>query len=214
VFYDPDRLTDSYRRRLPHWQQGDVISFVTFRLADSIPAKALSDWDAERRIWLLHRLPSAEGELQNHLSQLAEEDRREYLRRFGKRFHDLPDAGHGSCLLRGPQYAKMVEGAMRHFEGECYGLGDYVIMPNHVHVLLLPSEAHAVSSIVGSWKKFSARQINQVMGNKGAIWQSESFDHLVRSAGSLGGFRRYIRENPAKANLREGEYRLGCGTME
>jgi len=45
------------------------------------------------------------------------------------------------------------------------------------------------------------------------LWQHETFDHLVRSQSSLEGFRRYIRENPLKAKLREGEYRLGCGTL-
>lgn len=214
MFYDPDRNVEYHRRNLPHWGQTGVVSFITFRLADSIPKKALQEWEAEQRIWLSHRLSSPSGRLNEILGQLSEDDRREYLRKFGKRFHELLDSGHGSCVLRQPTCSALVERALLHFDGDRYLLGNYVVMPNHIHLLLLPSPDHEVPSIVGSWKKFSAREINKLTGKQGHLWQVESFDHLVRSAGSLEGFRRYIRENPEKASLREGEYRLGCGKLK
>ena len=214
MFYDPEKNISHHRRNLPHWQQADAISFVTFRLGDSIPAKALKAWDNERRIWLLHRLPSASGELSDILSQLTEPDRRDYLRRFGKQFHELLDTGHGSCLLRDPAHSAIVENALLHFDDQRYQLGDYVIMPNHVHVLLAPAPEHTIGSITGSWKRHASREINKRTGSEGCLWQHESFDHLVRDAGSLEGFRRYIFQNPEKARLRTGEYRLGSGTLK
>jgi REP element-mobilizing transposase RayT len=214
MFYDPQKNIDRHRRRLPHWQQSGAVSFITFRLADAIPAKALAAWENERRIWLLHRLPSASGDLSDVLSQLNETDRRAYLRRFGKQFHDLLDTGHGSCLLRNPKHSAIVENALHHFDGHRYQLGDYAVMPNHVHVLLEPIPEHSLGNIAGSWKRFTAREINKLTGSEGTLWQHESFDHLVRDAGSLEGFRRYIRQNPEKARLRPGEYRLGSGTLK
>jgi REP element-mobilizing transposase RayT len=214
MFYDPEKNIDHHRRNLPHWQQSDAISFVTFRLADSIPTKALNDWDNERRIWLFHRLPSAAGDLSDLLSQLTEPDRRDYLRRFGKQFHDLLDSGHGACLLRNPAHSAIVESALLHFDDTRYQLGGYVVMPNHVHVLLAPAPDHTIGSITGSWKRFASREINKLTGSEGSLWQHESFDHLVRDAGSLEGFRRYIRQNPEKARLHTGEYCLGSGTLK
>jgi putative transposase len=214
MFFDPDRPVDFNHRDLPHWQQGTVICFLTFRLADSIPLQALRDWDNERRIWLLHRLPSAEGSLHEILGQLSKENRRLYLRRFGKQFHDLLDSGHGSCLLKDSSHSAIVENALLHFDNSRYHLGDYVIMPNHVHALLSPLCDQSFGQICGSWKRFTAREINKLVGREGSLWQHETFDHLVRSQASLEGFRRYIRENPVKARLREGEYRIGCGSLK
>ncbi|WP_193212515.1 transposase [Luteolibacter marinus] len=214
MYYDPDRKVDHHQRNLPHWHQDGTLSFLTFRLADSIPKAALAAWENERRIWLLHRLSSAEGDQHELLSQLNEVDRRNYIRRFGKQFHDLLDSGHGSCLLRIPDHSLIVESALRHFDGQRYQLGDFVVMPNHIHLLARPMSDFTTGNIVGSLKRFTAREINKLRGSEGTLWQHESFDHLVRDAGSFEGFRRYIRENPTKARLRPGEYRLGCGSLK
>ena len=56
------------------------------------------------------------------------------------------------------------------------------------------------------WKKFTAAKINGTLGCRGRFWQEESFDHLVRSPDEFEHLRRYIAENPLKANLRKSEY--------
>jgi REP element-mobilizing transposase RayT len=208
VFLDPDRPIDRTLRNLPHWQQPEAVTFVTFRLADSIPAKAMKMWADDRRRWLESRGLVVSEDLSETLARLPADQRRWYLREFGRRFHDLLDSGHGSCVLRDPGCAEVVSTALEFFDGERYVLGEYVIMPNHVHVLVAPKEGHSLSSILHSWKRFSAREINRRAGRDGQLWQHESFDHLVRDAGSLAGFVRYIRENPENAKLREGEFRL------
>ena len=93
---------------------------------------------------------------------------------------------------------------MRHFDGDRYHLGDFVIMPNHVHVLLTPLGGFTTVVIATSWKRFSARAINRILGNTGRFWQAESFDHLVRNAKQLDRIRAYIADNPR--NLRSGEF--------
>ncbi|MCA9161286.1 MAG: hypothetical protein KDA72_23310, partial [Planctomycetales bacterium] len=56
------------------------------------------------------------------------------------------------------------------------------------------------------WLHFTATQINRQTGERGHFWQQEPFDHLVRSPEQYEYLRGYIRDNPKKANLREGEY--------
>ncbi len=102
--------------------------------------------------------------------------------------------------------AQAVVATLQHFDGEEYLLGDYVVMSNHVHALVQPIGSHACGEIVAAWKSCSARRINAVLGRKGTVWMDESFDHLERSEVQLEKLRDYIRANPAKAGLKEGEY--------
>jgi REP element-mobilizing transposase RayT len=102
--------------------------------------------------------------------------------------------------------------ALRHFDGERYLLGHYVVMPNHVHVNVRPLGEHTLSDITHSWKSFSAHQINEILQRSGRLWQPESFDYLIRTEAQLEKFSRYILENPEKAKLSEGMYRLGAGS--
>ena len=188
-------------RNLPHWRQEGTTYFVTFRLADSIPAARIKQFLAEREEWLaLHPEPRLEA------------DEREYHEKFGNRFENWLDTGVGSCVLRQPQAAGKMVAALRHFDGERYALGHFVVMPNHVHVLVRPLAGHTLSEILKSWKSFTAREINQSLGQTGALWQDESFDHIVRTPQALEQFAEYIRQNPAKAGLKGGEFILGFGT--
>ncbi len=70
------------------------------------------------------------------------------------------------------------------------------------------SLSHSLSSILQSWKGFSAREINRVLGRTGPLWMDENFDHTVRSSEQLAHFQRYLAENPVKARLKEDEYYL------
>ena len=84
-------------------------------------------------------------------------------------------------------------------------------MPNHVHVLILPLPGWSLTEITSTWKKFSARKINEVSGLDGPLWLEETHDHIARDAYELNVYRRYLGENPVKARLRDGDYELGSG---
>ena len=79
-------------------------------------------------------------------------------------------------------------------------------MPNHVHWLVLPLQGVALESILQSVKGWSARQINRLLERKGALWQKESFDHIVRGSNQLERIREYIAQNPEKSGLRPDEF--------
>src|SRR5690606_18388751 len=97
------------------------------------------------------------------------------------------------------------------FDGERYELASFVVMPNHVHVLFRPLGGHGLSAIVKSWKGFTAREINQRICRTGALWQDEYWDRLIRNERHYFKVAEDIRENPAKANLHDGQFILESG---
>jgi putative transposase len=130
----------------------------------------------------------------------------EYHGAFTSRWLDLLDAGYGACALRDPALAELVAASLRHFHGIRYSLHDYVVMPNHVHLLASFPDPAAMRTQVESWKHYTAAQINRRLGATGRFWQPESFDHLVRHEAQFLRLRAYIRDNPVKARLHPGEY--------
>jgi len=198
--FDKNADTQKTRRNLPHWQQAGCTYFVTFRLADSLPQLHLKAWQEERAIWLkLHPPPWA---------TLVED---EYEQRFLDRIQDWLDAGYGSCALSQKPIQELVAGALGYFNGERYRLGDVVLMPNHVHVLVMPAEGFTLSSILHSWKSYSANQANRLLQRSGAFWMDENFDHIVRSMEQFRYFQEYIAQNPLKARLKPGQFLLQPG---
>ena len=196
------------RRNLPHWEYPGATYFLTFRLHDSLPAGLLRELQIQREAWLrAHKLQG-----QRDLDRLDPDLHKEYHRRFTAKEHQWLDEGHGRCLLRQPELRRHVEGALLHFDDVRYVLDAFVIMPNHVHVLVLPLAEHSLSDITASWKKFAARQINAALDERGTLWQPESYDHIVRDIEQLDGYRKYIAANPVKARLHPGEYTLGKGS--
>jgi len=199
--FDPDAPVAKTGRHLPHWQQEGCTYFVTFRLADSIPAEKYAQWQAELHEWLRrHPEPRTFAQEQACVEQ------------FAARLERWLDEGFGECALRDPALSVIVEEALRHFDGERYWLGHYVVMPNHVHVLVRPIAGHTLSEILHSWKSFTAKQINAQLGREGTFWQDESFDRIVRDAQHLEQHSAYIQQNPAEAKLPDGQFRLGYGS--
>jgi putative transposase len=116
--------------------------------------------------------------------------------------HDaIADEGHGSCLLARPECAAIVVEQWRYHEVERYELLAWVVMPNHVHVLIRPRVGIPLAKIVQSWKARTARRINDVLGRSGPVWQSDYFDHYLRERDSDESFIAYIHDNPVKAGL-------------
>ena len=199
--FDPHAAVGKTGRHLPHWRQEGCTYFVTFRLADSIPQDKLVQWQMELREWR-----------RQHPEPRTMEQELEYAELFADRFHRWLDDCLGECWLRRPEVSAVVEEALRFFDGQRYLLGHYAVMPNHVHVLLRPLGDHTLSEVLHSWKSFTAKQINAAIGRAGKVWQDESFDCIVRDAPALDRFSAYVQENPGKAKLPEGEFRVGQGS--
>jgi REP element-mobilizing transposase RayT len=190
-FLDPDSDLTIRQGRLPHWEQKNVWYFVTFRLADSIPEKVAENLKIEREIWL-KKHPE---------KNLTIKEKKEYYQLFSGKIEALLAAGYGSCVLKNEKAARIVVDALMFFNHKRYILDEWVVMPNHVHVLLLPLENYSLADILHSWKSFTANKINKLLGQKGRLWLHESYDHLVRNEEAMVAFRYYIRKNPEKAGI-------------
>ena len=193
-FFNPYADIRHTENRLPHWQQEGAVYFVTFRLADSIPSHVLGQWQDEREAWL-----------RAHPEPWPPELELEYHKRFSGAMERWLDAGHGGCFLRRPECAQIIAETLRHFEGERVAMGSFVVMPNHVHALFVQNPMWPLEKLIRSWKGFTARQINKLLGRSGNFWQRDFFDRLVRDEKHFANCVRYIRRNPEKANLTQNE---------
>jgi putative transposase len=191
---------------LPHWYQPGVTYFVTFRTEDSVPQSLLRAWHTRRDTWLCrHGIDPHAADWKTKLRENAGlED--EYHGTFTREFMNYLDRGHGACPLRNREIAEIVCHNLRHFDGARYHLGDFVVMPNHVHLLCCLIGPTEIERQCRSWKRFTAGRINRSLGRSGRFWQEESFDHLVRSLDQFEHLQRYIAANPHKAGLSTDEY--------
>jgi carbamoylphosphate synthase large subunit/REP element-mobilizing transposase RayT len=184
-------------RNLPHWRQTGAAYFVTFRLADAVPATLLREWKEELKTWLKFHPKPWDAPIKHEYQRRFQESREEWL-----------DRGHGSCLLREEFAAEIVSSALKHFQGTRYLLDAFVVMPNHVHALLLPLNGHSLSEILHSWKSFTGKELKRRGGEQETIWQDENYDRIVRDEKELQHFRDYIECNPSKAGLHENGFIL------
>lgn len=150
-FLNPSREIKKHRQGLPHWHQDGAFCFITWRLADSLPADLVRSWDIDRKTW--------EGA---HPKPWTYEEAKEFQDRFGDRLEEWLDQGAGKCLLAEPRCATEVEKALQFFNGQRYQLHSYVVMPNHVHVLVRFFDGFPIQKVVQNWKERSAKAINAV----------------------------------------------------
>ena len=167
------------RGYLPHIEAGTTPQFLTWRLDDSLPSDVLGHWMEE-------------------LKALPENERnKEVLHRI----EAYLDAGHGSCILRSPLAAKIVQDALLFHHGRQYRLLSCVVMPNHCHALLAPMEGFSLSKIMHSQKSFTVHEINKALGREGDLWQAEYYDEIRDNEEAIERTRHYIEWNPVKAGL-------------
>ncbi len=168
------------RGYLPHWDISRSIQAITFRLADSVPYKLIREWKSE-------------------LESLNDRNEREkQLHRLIARYED---AGQGQAILAHPKCAECVQQQLIKGHGSTYELIEWVIMPNHVHVLIHLLADSSMTPVVKQWKGAAAREINLLMNRKGKLWAHDYYDRLIRDLDHLNDSISYIHRNPVKAGL-------------
>ncbi len=190
-----------YTNRLPHWRQDGKTQFITFRLADSLPQAKLHELSQTKDEWL-----------KAHPQPWDEKTKNEYNQFISERIDKWLDAGYGSCALKAPDIRRIVTDAFLHFNNERYVLLALVVMPNHVHALLTPTEGHDVVATIGRIKGFAASRINKMINADGEFWQRDCFDRIIRNEMDFEAKLDYIINNPA--NLPQDAYTLIVGGEE
>ena len=74
----------------------------------------------------------------------------------------------------------------------------YVVMNDHVHVLVQPCGDNLLEAITHSWKSFTANRAQRSHNRKGRVWQDESFDRIVRDEAEFYQKLYYMLNNPFK----------------
>jgi len=108
----------------------------------------------------------------------------------------------GALYLRMPEIASLTVDVFFHGaeKMQLYELHAFVIMPNHVHILITPHVE--LAKLTHSIKRFTAREANRILGLTGKrFWQDESYDRLVRDHSEFQRIQRYIENNPVRAGL-------------
>lgn len=187
------------RGYVPHFDGVDLIQHITFHLADSLPKDAIA-------------------RMQQELESLPEEQRSTEQR---QRIQNLLDAGCGSCVLGRDECAGIVQDSLLFGDGTRYRLLSWVVMPNHVHVLI-QQHGCPLAKVVQSWKRHTAREIHRLLlgsprctrlvddasrvqpGDPRVVpglWQREYWDRFIRDERHFLTAKSYIEQNPVKAGL-------------
>ncbi len=188
------------RHYLPHADFAHKLQSITYRLWDSLPQKVLVRIQEELK--------------------LVDIDRQKVERR--RKIESWLDTGIGCCALADPTAAKLIIENWKHFDQKRYDLVAYVVMPNHVHVLIRPYEGNSLGEIIRSWKTHTGRWINEGIREgrikvrrkhseldnqknsqlgEGAFWMREYWDRYIRDENHYNNTVRYIHNNPVKAGL-------------
>ncbi len=199
---NPHRSGIHSRGYLPHVKREGASYFVTFRLDDSLPKEVLLEYQGERAE-RLRRLLAAGTPTKSAPPAGTTPDTKEAIDRdYRRKVERYLDKGAGACWLRRADVAELMANALRHFEGERYLLTAWVVMPNHVHVVVWPMPNYLLGDILQSWKGFTAREANKLLGNTGqTFWQPESFDRWIRNDDEKARICRYVVNNPVTARL-------------
>jgi REP element-mobilizing transposase RayT len=169
------------RGYLPHFDGGEVCQFITFHLGDALPQKVIKSWKL----------------------QLAHEKDEKAKIEFYRRIENYLDKGCGNCYLKEENIAGCVQESLLRFHAVRYKLIAWVIMPNHIHLLLKPINNHSLSEIVQKFKSFTAHEANKMLRRTGKFWQEDYFDRYIRSREHYEKTVKYIENNPVRAGLCE-----------
>jgi REP element-mobilizing transposase RayT len=164
------RAMADYHRHLPHFHPESAYLFITWRLAGSLPAPVPD---------VIYATPG---------QRFAAQDRA-LAHALGPRWLEDTRVAHG--------FAEILQNGAR--EMNLYELFAWVIMPNHVHILILPKSDPA--QIMHWIKGRSARQANLLLGRTGSFWRHESYDHFVRTRQEFYRIVKYIEQNPISAGF-------------
>ena len=199
-----------YRNRLPHLVPIGATFFVTFRLADSLPLKVLTQIKKEYEF----KIQQLYSEQPKNYQWLIQKTHKQFYAKFD---NQLDRSLFGECHLKNPEIAKTVTDKLRELDGELYDLHAYCIMPNHVHLLIdtfqqllepdgtskeeIPKDYIQLDMIMKRIKGSTARTANLQLNRSGTFWQKDSYDHFVRNEREWRNIVAYILNNPVKAKL-------------
>src|SRR2546423_15441147 len=125
--------------------------------------------------------------------------KREHATNNGQTYMVTSTTWNRSGHFRNERWARLLIDTLYHYRGTAYLLHEFVVMPDHIHVLMTPEASleRAVQFIKGG---FSFRAKKEI-GSNLEVWQKGFSDHRIRDARGYAEHVLYIRHNPVRAHL-------------
>ena len=180
-------------QNMPKWTAANAVYHVYFRLEDSLPTKVREELRTEKER-VLNIVDSREF-------PVTKFEKRRLLELLSEKYDRKLDAGYGACWLKDPRVRDEMIETIKIFEGQKYRLFAWCVMPNHVHIAFQPIGEFTVPSILHSWKSYTAKAANKILGPKGKFWQDDYFSRILRNEDEIRHCIDYIYSNPDKAGL-------------
>lgn len=127
-----------HHKDLPHINAYGTYQYITYRLNDSLPKEIIQNMELD-------------------LNEITDDD--ELFRQKEERIDDYLNKKYGSCILEYPEIASIVLSSWSFNSGKEYDLIAWVIMPNHVHLLIKQYLNANINDIVKHWKSYTSRLI-------------------------------------------------------
>jgi putative transposase len=177
-----------YRRNLPHWLVADHSYFVTLRIKGTLPSTIVSEMQLQRKLMCAEHM-NEEG-----FSKLRREQ-------FLKIERILDSLESDNRWLDDASVATMIIDNLSWLSGRGWKTYAAVVLSTHIHLLLRNEEGRSAELLndLGQFKRHTAREANRMLGDEGAFWAREDFDHWIRTREKFEGTVRYIANNPVKA---------------
>ena len=167
-FFDRNAESLVTKRNLPHIDMPGHLTFVTFRLADSMPREVVRRWHDEIESWLQEHDLGGRTVEEALGTDGVDESLKNELRRFkNRKWHGHLDDCHGACVLRAQQPRSLVEESLLHFKGDRYDLERFVIMPNHVHLPIQMRHGFLLRKQSTETMRYSGRRVNAFLNQTG-----------------------------------------------
>lgn len=196
---EPLAYKEYHKRRLPHHQPNGCDLFITFRLNFSLPKH------------ILDSLAEYQANIENDLRKRADltiEEKKIILSKKAFANYDMMLNRYNSFTinLSEPKLAETLVKSLREYDGSLYHLHSFVIMPNHVHIMIRIAEnelgaMYSIAYVMKSIKGTSARYLNIKLNRRGRLWLREYYDHFIRNEQEFNNVIRYMEMNPVKAGL-------------
>jgi putative transposase len=105
------------------------------------------------------------------------------------------------ALFRNERWASLLIDTLYHYRGQAYLLHEFVVMPDHIHVLMTPQTSleKAVQFIKGGFSYRAKKEL----GSNMEVWQKGFQDHRIRDASDYATHVTYVHNNPVKGHLCE-----------
>ncbi len=158
---------------LPHLDIGGALQFITYLLADAAPKNQI------------HR--NKQGFIDGDAYFLSMDSRL--------------DRCTGKCLLQNHAVASIALAPVLNPAEDTHSAIAWVVMPNHIHLVIRQTPGWKLGKIVQRIKSLSAISINQHLNRTGQLWQHGYFDRQIRDLRHLQSTVEYIHDNPVNAGL-------------